>query len=89
MTDLQVWDRKLGRYQRRAPLFYSRINLLGASEQWSNLLRSSTKRCHHRCPYGDGNPNVSAGLDTSAMPPFIYINGYPGVGKLTVATELW
>jgi len=24
-----------------------------------------------------------------AMPPFIYINGYPGVGKLTVANELW
>ena len=23
------------------------------------------------------------------MPPFIYINGYPGVGKLTVAKELW
>lgn len=24
-----------------------------------------------------------------AMPPFICINGYPGVGKLTVAKELW
>lgn len=23
------------------------------------------------------------------MAPFIYINGYPGVGKLTVAKELW
>ena len=21
--------------------------------------------------------------------PFIFINGYPGVGKLTVAKELW
>lgn len=23
------------------------------------------------------------------MHPFIYIHGYPGVGKLTVAKELW
>lgn len=26
---------------------------------------------------------------SATMPPFIYINGYPGVGKLTVAKELW
>ncbi|KAL2756389.1 hypothetical protein ACRALDRAFT_1070554 [Sodiomyces alcalophilus JCM 7366] len=24
----------------------------------------------------------------SSMPPFVYINGYPGVGKLTIAKEL-
>jgi hypothetical protein len=26
---------------------------------------------------------------TMARPSFIYINGYPGVGKLTVARALW
>ncbi|KAI0141248.1 hypothetical protein GGR57DRAFT_487482 [Xylariaceae sp. FL1272] len=33
-------------------------------------------------------PGQLSAMDKTTVPPFIWINGYPGVGKLTVAREL-